>query len=149
MAEPTLPPDFSEFLRLLNVHRVSYLIVGGYAVGFHGYPRATADIDIWIPRRADTAQQLLVVLEAFGFDVPQLSANLFLTPDQVIRMGVPPVRIELLTSIDGVEFDACYVRAVRTTLGSVDVRVIGLEDLKTNKRAAGRHQDLADLDHLP
>ena len=149
MAEPTLPPDFSEFLRLLNAYRVSYLIVGGYAVGFHGHPRATADIDIWVPRRADTAQQLMIVLEAFGFDVPQLSTNIFLKPDQVIRMGVPPVRIELLTSIDGVEFDACYARAVQTTLGDVGVRMIGLDDLKTNKRAAGRHQDLADLDHLP
>jgi hypothetical protein len=149
MAESTLPPDFSEFLRLLNAHRVSYLIVGGYAVGFHGHPRATADIDIWVPMRADTAQQLVTVLGAFGFDVPQLSTTLFLRPGQVIRLGVPPIRIELLTSIDGVEFDACYARAVETTLGDVAVRIIGLDDLKTNKRAAGRHQDLADLDHLP
>ena len=149
MADPALPPDFSEFLRLLNAHRVSYLIVGGYAVGFHGHPRATADIDIWVPMRADTAQQLVTVLRAFGFDVPQLSADLFLRPDQVIRLGAPPLRIELLTTIAGVEFDACYGRAVQTTLGDVDVRIIALDDLKTNKRSAGRHQDLADLDHLP
>jgi hypothetical protein len=149
MADPTLPPDFSEFLRLLNAHRVSYLIVGGYAVGFHGHPRATADIDIWIPMRADTAQQLVTVLQAFGFDVPQLSPDLFLRPDQVIRLGVPPLRIELLTTIAGVEFDACYARAVQTELGDVEVRIIALDDLKTNKRAAGRHQDLADLEHLP
>ena len=106
MADPALPPDFSEFLRLLNAHRVSYLIVGGYAVGFHGHPRATADIDIWVPRRADTAQQLVAALQAFGFDVPELSTDLFLRPDQVIRLGVPPLRIELLTTLSGVEFEA-------------------------------------------
>ena len=78
MADPILPPDFSEFLRLLNAYHVSYLIVGGYAVGFHGHPRATADIDIWVPIRRDTAQQLVSVLRAFGFDSPQLSTELFL-----------------------------------------------------------------------
>ena len=149
MADPTLPPDFSEFLRLLNAHHVSYLIVGGYAVGFHGHPRATADIDIWIPRRRDTAQQLVAVLRAFGFDPPQLSTELFLRPDHVIRLGTPPIRIEVLTTIAGVDFDDCYARAVRTTFDDVEVRVIGLDDLKANKRAAGRHQDLADLDLLP
>ena len=149
MADPILPPDFSEFLRLLNAHRVDYLIVGGYAVAFHGHPRATADIDIWVPMREDTAQQLVTVLRAFGFDVPQLSTELFLRPDQVIRLGTPPLRIELLTTIAGVDFDACDARAVHTTFDGVPVRVIALDDLKTNKRAAGRHQDLADLDHLP
>jgi hypothetical protein len=136
-------------LRSLNAHGVSYLIVGGYAVGFHGYPRATADIDIWIPRRPDTASRVVAAIRDFGFDVPELSADLFVRPDQVIRLGVPPVRIELLTSIAGVEFDACVARAVNTMLDNVPVRVIGLEDLKRNKRAAGRHQDLADLEHLP
>ena len=143
MAEPTLPPDFSEFLRLLNAHHVSYLIVGGYAVGFHGHPRATADIDIWIPMRDDTAPQLVAVITAFGFDVPELSKELFLRTDQVIRLGVPPIRIELLTTISGVEFEACYGRAVPTTLGGVDVLVLGLDALKKNKPPSVRHQDLA------
>ena len=149
MADPLLPPDFKEFLRLLNEHRVEYLVVGGYAVAFHGHPRATADIDLWIPRREQTAHQLVTVLRAFGFDVPELSPDVFLRPDQVIRLGTPPLRIELLTTIAGVEFEGCYVRAVKTTFDGVDVRLIGLDDLKTNKRAAGRHQDLADLEHLP
>jgi hypothetical protein len=149
MAQTELPPDFSEFLKLLNAHGVSYLIIGGYAVGFHGHPRATADIDIWIPRRADTASRVVAAIREFGFDTPQLSADLFLRPDQVIRLGVAPVRIEVLTSIAGVEFDECASRAVVTTFGDVPVRVIGLADLKRNKRAAGRHQDLADLEHLP
>ena len=149
MAEPTLPPDFSEFLRLLNAYSVEYLIVGGYAVGFHGHPRATADIDLWVPMRQTTADQLVLALRAFGFDVPELSPALFLRPDQIIRLGAPPLRIELLTTISGVDFDDCYPRAVTATLYGVEVRMISLADLKANKRAAGRHQDLADLDHLP
>ena len=149
MADPSLPPDFSEFLRLLNANGVDYLVVGGYAVGVHGHPRATADIDIWVPMRPGTATQLVATIRAFGFDVPQLSPALFLKPDQVIRLGRPPLRIELLTTISGVEFDECYARGIATSLGGVDVHVIGLDDLKKNKRAAGRHQDLADLDHLP
>lgn len=149
MAEPTLPPDFSEFLRLLNAYSVEYLIVGGYAVGFHGHPRATADIDLWVPMRQTTADQLVLALRAFGFDVPELSPALFLRPDQIIRLGAPPLRIELLTTISGVDFDDCYPRAVTATLDGVEVRMISLADLKANKRAAGRHQDLADLDHLP
>jgi hypothetical protein len=149
MAPIELPPDFSEFLRLLNAHGVSYLIIGGYAVGFHGHPRATADIDIWIPRRADTAARVVAAIREFGFDTPELAPDLFLRPDQVVRLGVPPVRIEVLTSIAGVEFDECAPRAVRTTFGDVPVHIIGLADLKANKQAAGRHQDLADLEHLP
>lgn len=149
MASPELPPDFSEFLKLLNAHRVDYLIIGGYAVGFYGHPRATADIDIWVPRRVETAQRLVAAIREFGFDTPQLSAELFTRPDQVIRLGVPPVRIELLTTIAGVEFAECADRAVDAVLGEVTVRIIGLDDLKRNKRASGRHQDLADLEKLP
>jgi predicted nucleotidyltransferase len=136
-------------LKLLNAHGVSFLIIGGYAVGYHGYPRATADIDIWIPRDSETAGRVVAAIRDFGFDVPELVPDLFVRPDQVIRLGVPPVRIELLTSIAGVEFEECLGRAVQTTLDDVPVQMIGLEDLKRNKRAAGRHQDLADLEHLP
>ena len=149
MAELELPPDFSAFLTLLNAHEVRFLVVGGYAVGFHGHPRATADIDIWLPMQPDIAGRVVNALREFGFEAPALSSELFQRPDQVIRLGEPPVRIELLTTIDGVAFDECYPRAVEAVLGGVEVRVIGLDDLKTNKRAAGRHQDLADLDHLP
>ncbi|MGH9258046.1 MAG: nucleotidyltransferase [Vicinamibacterales bacterium] len=149
MAPSVLPPDFSAFLKSLNAHGVSFLVIGGYAVGYHGYPRATADIDIWIPRDSETAGRVVAAIRDFGFDVPELVPDLFVRPDQVIRLGVPPVRIELLTSIAGVEFDECLGRAVQTTLDDVPVQMIGLEDLKRNKRAAGRHQDLADLEHLP
>ena len=149
MAEHELPPDFSEFLRLLNAHEVRYLVVGGYAVGFHGYPRATGDIDIWVPMDVDAASRIVEALREFGFGVSTLTPDLFQQPDQLVRLGVPPVRIELLTTIAGVRFEDCYPRAVRATLGGVEVRVLGLADLKRSKAAAGRHQDLADLEHLP
>lgn len=143
------PSDFSEFLRLLNAHHVEYLLVGGFAVAIHGYPRATADMDVWIARRAANAEHIVGALREFGFDLPSLRVELFLEPDRIVRMGNPPIRIELLTSIDGVDFDECAQRSIVQVVDGSDVRVIGLDDLKINKRASGRSKDLADLDNLP
>ena len=89
-----LPPDFKEFLKLLSDRRVEYLLIGGYAVAYHGYPRATADIDIWIAIHPHNAQKTVSVLRDFGFDLPQVTVDLFLKENQIIRMGAPPVRIE-------------------------------------------------------
>jgi hypothetical protein len=136
-------------LRLLNAHRVEYLLIGGYAVGYHGYPRATADLDIWVGVHPANADRLVAVLKEFGFDLPDLAPELFLRPWQIIRLGVPPVRIEIATTISGVDFGECYAERVEGILDDVAVNVIGLEHLKRNKKAAGRHQDLADLEHLP
>src|SRR3954453_23446432 len=105
MATIRLPPDFREFLQLLNAHQIEYLLVGGYAVGYHGYPRATVDMDIWIGKGPATAEKMVAVLREFGFDVPNLSADLFLKDDQIVRMGVPPIRLEIFTSITGVRFE--------------------------------------------
>jgi hypothetical protein len=149
MDAPLLTDDFKEFLRLLNANRVDYLLVGGYAVGLHGYPRATVDLDIWIRATRDNAERVLLALRAFGFDMPALEPALFTDPRSIVRFGVPPFRIEVMTSIDGVEFEACRARAVELDLGALTVPVISLADLKTNKRAAGRHKDLADLENLP
>lgn len=143
-----LPPDFREFLRLLNSNQVEYLVVGGYAVGYHGYSRATADLDIWIAVDAENASKMVAVLQHFGFAVPELAPELFLEQDRVIRMGMPPIRIDVLTSISGVAFQECYAHREVAVLDDVPVNVISLEHLKANKRAAGRHQDLADLEHL-
>src|SRR5215475_8749269 len=104
----TLPPDFKEFLRLLNTHDVEYLLIGGYAVGYHGYPRATNDLDIWIAVHPDNAERVTRALREFGFDVPGLSSKLFLDDKRIVRMGVPPLRIEVMTSISGVAFEECY-----------------------------------------
>jgi len=143
------PSDFSEFLRLLNANEVEYLLVGGFAVAIHGYPRATADMDVWVSRRADNARRIVTALRDFGFDLPSLTPELFLDPDRIVRMGVAPLRIELLTSIDGVDFDECAQRSVVQVVGGARIPVIGLEDLKSNKRASGRSKDLADLENLP
>jgi predicted nucleotidyltransferase len=144
-----LPPDFKDFLRLLNSHRVEYLLVGGYAVGYHGYPRATADMDLWIAMTGANAQKVTAVLREFGFESPELRPGLFLEKEKVIRMGLPPVRIEILTTLSGVDFHECYSRREIIDLEGVEVNLISLDDLKKNKQAAGRHQDLNDLEHLP
>ncbi len=149
MATIHLPPDFKEFLRLLNAHKVEYLVIGGYAVGYHGYPRATADMDIWIAVHPANANKIVAALKDFGFDPPDLTPELFLRQWQIIRLGVPPVRIEIATTISGVDFAGCYAERVEDTLDGVPVNLISLKDLKRNKQASGRHQDLADLEHLP
>ncbi len=149
MATIQLPTEFSELLKLLSAHEVKYLIVGGYAVAYHGYPRTTGDIDIWIERSKENAQRTYRTLRAFGFDVPTLQPELFEKKDQIVRMGYPPLRVEILTSASGVEFAACYGSRVEDELGGVVASIIGLECLKTNKRASGRHKDLSDLEHLP
>lgn len=144
-----LPNDFSEFLRLLDAKGVRYLLIGGYAVGYHGYPRATNDLDIWIAVSEENAARMVEALEEFGFAAPELSADLFLRPDSIVRMGIPPMRIEVLTTISGVTFEACYPSRVRGQLGDTPVTLISLTDLKQNKRASGRYKDLDDLEHLP
>jgi predicted nucleotidyltransferase len=149
MATIRLARDFKEFLQLLRSAKIEYLLVGGYAVGHYGYPRATGDLDIWVAIHDRNAKALVSVLRDFGFDLPELKQSLFQQPKRVIRMGVPPVRIEILTGIDGVEFKECYSRRQTTDIDGVDVDLISLEDLKTNKRAAARHQDFDDLEKLP
>lgn len=149
MATINLPQDFKEFLQLLNDHEVKYLLVGGYAVGYHGFPRATVDMDIWVAINPKNAQKMVAVLEEFGFNFPELNVDLFLEQDKIIRMGVPPMRLEILTSVSGVEFEICYQNRIIAELDGVQIDVIGLDDLKRNKLAAGRHKDLNDLENLP
>jgi predicted nucleotidyltransferase len=144
-----LPPDFREFLRLLHKHEVKYLLIGGYAVGYHGYPRSTNDLDVWVAVHPANAEHIVAVLKEFGFDTPDLSVNLFLKDWNIIRMGIEPVRLEITTSISGVDFDACYAERVIDTLDGVEVNIIDLRHLKLNKQASGRHKDLDDLEHLP
>src|SRR3990170_2495187 len=103
-----LPQDFKDFLRLLDAEGVEYLLIGGYAVAYHGYPRATENLDIWIASHAKNAQRIISALKQFGFDVPELTTELFLKPESIVRLGVPPLRIELATRISGVEFGECY-----------------------------------------
>jgi len=145
----TLPQDFKEFLRLLQAHEVEYLLIGGYAVAYHGYPRATQDLDIWIAIEPGNAARMTAVLREFGFDAANLSADLFLRDNKIVRMGIPPMRIEVMTTISGVGFAECYAAKVTDALDGVPVSIIGLRHLKLNKQASGRHKDLDDLEHLP
>ena len=144
-----LPPDFKEFLKLLKEHDVRYLLIGGYAVGYHGYPRATEDLDIWVAIHAENAQKLVSVLRDFGFDDPDLKPELFLQKPKIVRMGFPPMRLEITTSISGVDSDECYVERIIDELDGVEVKVIDLKNLKKNKKASGRTKDIADLEQLP
>lgn len=142
------PRDFKEFLQLLNSKEIEYLIVGGYAVGYHGYPRATGDMDVWVAIGDETALKMVEALKEFGFNLPQLQKDLFLTKERVVRMGVPPMRLEILTSIDGVDFEACYKNRVVQDFGDLRVNFISKGDLLINKRASGRLKDLDDADKL-
>lgn len=145
----SLTRDFSEFLQCLNEHGVEYLVIGGHAVAYHGYPRATGDLDVWIAISRENAQRMVNALRAFGFDLPDLSPDLFLRDQRIIRMGIEPNRIEIQTGISGVEFSQVYPRRVVAELDGVSVNIIPLDDLKTNKKASGRYKDLADLENLP
>ena len=144
-----LPQDFKEFLKLLNSYKVEYLLIGGFAVGYHGYPRSTGDMDIWIAITPKNAEKMVMVLKDFGFDVPELSPDLFLKKKQVIRMGMPPVRIEILTEISGVNFKDCYNNKIIDFIDDIQITIINSDHLKINKKASGRPKDLYDLEYLP
>ncbi len=143
-----LSKDFKEFAELLHSNGVEYLIVGGYALAAYGHPRYTGDLDFWIGCGADNAARVLAALEQFGFGSLGVTQADLTTPERVIQLGYPPRRIDLLTSIDGVEFGACYARKVDVDVDGMRLHFIALEDFKRNKRAVGRHQDLADLESL-
>lgn len=145
MATIQLPLDFKEFLQLLNDHRVEYLLVGGYAVAYYGYPRATGDIDFWLAVNPDNATKIVDVLNAFGFGATGVTSDVFLQSNKVIQMGVPPMRIDLFTTLSGVTFAECFVRRIVDTIDGVLVNLINLDDLKVNKLASGRLKDLNDL----
>ena len=143
-----LNPDFREFLQSLNNNQVRYLVIGGYAVAFHGHPRYTKDIDIWIERSQINATRIVAALEEFGFSELGLQASDFLDAGQIIQLGYPPNRIDILTSLAGVEFAECFTERIGEDIDGVKVDFIDIENLKRNKRASGRLQDLADVENL-
>ncbi len=141
-------PDFRELLALFSAHHVEYLIVGGYALAFHGAPRFTGDLDILVKRDAANAQRILTALGVFGFASVCLTRSDFECPDQVVQLGVPPVRIDLITSITGVSWDEAWAGRTDGSYGNIPVSYIGREQFIANKRATGRAKDLADLEML-
>ena len=143
-----LSPDFKEFIELLNAHNVQYLIVGGYALAFHGHPRYTKDIDVWIATNPENALRMLNVLKDFGFASLSLSQQDFLEQDNIIKIGFPPNRIDILTSVDGIQFADSVSESSIIKVDGIAIHLIGIHKLIENKTASGRLQDLADVEKL-
>ncbi|OGU12487.1 MAG: hypothetical protein A2X61_02590 [Ignavibacteria bacterium GWB2_35_12] len=144
-----IPQEFKEFLQLLNLHKVEYILLGGYAVSYHGYPRTTNDIDIWISFKKENIEKIKVVLNAFGFGLPENYLDEFWEFGKIIRMGMPPLRIELISSASGIDFDKSYQDCIKDEFDGIPINIISIEHLKLNKKASGRKKDLNDLENLP
>ena len=144
-----LPQDFSDFLKLLSANRVEYLVIGGYAVAHYGYPRPTADFDVWVAIGTDNIARTITAIAEFGFADAALTPDVLMVPGRIIRMGVPPMRLEVMNAIDGVEFADCYARRNVVELDGTPVNMISLADLKKNKASTGRNKDKSDLEYLP
>jgi predicted nucleotidyltransferase len=144
----TLHNDFADFLRLLNERSVRYIVVGGYAVAYHGYPRYTGDLDVFVEASSENAARLVEVYGEFGFDRSALKPAMFIVPDNVVRIGHEPVRLEVLTSITGVAFADAYVRRIEVEVNGLSVPFISLVDLIKNKLATGRGKDRVDAETL-
>lgn len=144
-----LPPEFKRLLVSLASNRVEYLLVGGYAVVFHGYVRTTGDMDIWISPNQENATRMEAAIRDLGFNMPWLKPELFVQRGTVLRIGEEPLRFDILNEIDGVTFAECYARRIEALMDGIKIDVLSLADLRTNKLATGRNKDLADLDYLP
>lgn len=140
--------DFKEFVQLLIANKVDYLIVGGYAVGFHGYPRYTGDLDIWLNQTLPNSKKILQCVNEFGFSSVGLTVEDFMKKGSVIQLGYPPLRIDILSQIDGVHFEECFKNKVEVEIDELKVNFISYHDLIKNKKATGRHRDLDDLENL-
>ncbi len=143
-----LNKDFREFIALLNSNGVKYLLVGGYAIAFHGHPRYTKDLDIWLELSEENAKNTIKAISEFGFGELDLTAHDLLKKGQMIQLGYPPNRIDLINSPDGVDFGECYRSRIEIDIDDIKIAVIDRESLVKNKRASGRLQDLADVENL-
>ena len=143
-----LDKDFKEFVELFVANDVRFLVVGGFALAVHGYPRATVDIDAWVWASPENARKILTCLDRFGFGGLDLSVEDFTAPDRVVQLGYPPYRIDIITSVSGVEFDGAWANRMMVDIDGLEVPFIGRDDLLANKRATGRAKDLADVDYL-
>jgi hypothetical protein len=140
--------DFRDLLKLLNAHKVEYLIVGAYALAFHGAPRYTGDMDIYVKPNPTNAQRIMAALNDFGFGSVELSAADFEVEDKVVQLGFPPVRVDIVTSITGVSWEEAVSGRIEGMYGNVPVYYVGREQFISNKRALGRKKDLADLEAI-
>jgi hypothetical protein len=143
-----LHKDFKEFIKLLNEHSVAYIIVGGYAMAFHGYPRFTGDIDFFVKPDRDNAKKIISVLKDFGFSSLDISEDDFVLTGRVIQLGFPPVRIDIVTSISGVSWQEAFDGREQINLDDLSCPFIGRKQFIQNKKAIGRHKDLSDIESL-
>jgi len=143
-----LPKDWREFIELLNSNQVEYLIIGAFAVAYHGYPRYTGDLDFLIRPTNENARRVMKALHEFGFGSVEIEEADFLAEGQIIQLGVAPQRIDLATSISGVSSEEAWASRIPDTLDGLSVNFLGRETLIENKRASGRAKDLADLQQL-
>lgn len=144
----TLAKDFEDFLALLNKHKIEYMVVGGYALAFHGKPRHTGDLDIWINITPENARAMVQVVKEFGMQSLGLEEADFLKPGYITQIGYPPLRIDILNHIDGLEFKEAKKEMQIIDADGLSVRYIGLNDFVKNKLASGRPQDLNDIKEI-
>lgn len=143
-----LNQDFKEFIKLLNEKKVKYLIIGGYAVAYHGYPRYTKDLDLWVWMDKTNAEQLIESFKSFGFESLGLKVEDFLDPENIIQLGYPPNRIDLLTDVKALDFQESYQNRKEVEYEGIKFDFLNLDDLIKTKKATGRLQDLADAEQL-
>lgn len=146
--EIRLENEFQEFLRSLNSNKVEYLLIGGYAVILNGHIRNTNDLDVCVSDNPENAKRVVKALVEFGFAVPDLDESLFTKPKSVVRMGFPPIKIEIINYLKGVSFQDAYRDRKAIRVGDLDISLINIDDLIANKRSVGRFQDLADVENL-
>ena len=144
----TLAQDFEDFIKLLHKNEVDYLVVGGYALAFHGKPRHTGDLDIWINNSEANAEKLVLAIADFGLSSLGLTKSDFMQEGYVTQIGYPPLRIDLLNTIDGVKFEDAFPNRLSVDVNGFDVNYIGLKEFIKNKTASGRSQDIADLKEI-
>ncbi|HEY2582583.1 MAG TPA: nucleotidyltransferase [Mucilaginibacter sp.] len=144
----TLDKDFEDFVSLLNRYKVDYMIVGGYALAFHGKPRHTGDLDIWIDISNDNAKKMVHVTDEFGMASLGMEEEDFLQKGGITQIGYPPLRIDILNEIDGIDFHQAYPNKLTIDVDGLSINYIGLDDLIKNKQASGRSQDITDVNQL-
>jgi len=140
--------DFLDFLKLCNKYKVKYLVIGGYAVSIHGYPRTTKDLDVCIELSEENAGKMMNVIRDFGFSSAGLTAEDFLQKDVITQLGYPPLRIDILNDIGGVPYDEAWLNRKEIVYEGVPINFIGYNELLLVKAKAGRKQDLADIEKL-